>query len=152
MKRVLRYLLIGFIMFPVCASAQTRIGYTNGDFNRTDGVRLSSGTTQSAAIKIPASKLAKLAGAKVTGIRSVFGTRSLDNVKFFVKADLDGESLYEQQLSGFSTQWRDYDLTTPFELTGERDLYFGFEITCSCLLYTSPSPRDVEESRMPSSA
>ena len=62
MKRVLRYLLIGFIMFPVCASAQTRIGYTNGDFNRTDGVRLSSGTTQSAAIKIPASKLAKLAG------------------------------------------------------------------------------------------
>ena len=23
---------------------------------------------------------------------------------------------------------------------------------CSCLLYTSPSPRDVEESRMPSSA
>ena len=26
---------------------------------------------------------------------------------------------------------------------------FGFEV---CLLYTSPSPRDVEESRMPSSA
>ena len=24
--------------------------------------------------------------------------------------------------------------------------------SCSCLLYTSPSPRDVEESRMPSSA
>ena len=26
------------------------------------------------------------------------------------------------------------------------------EISKSCLLYTSPSPRDVEESRMPSSA
>ena len=25
-------------------------------------------------------------------------------------------------------------------------------IPCGCLLYTSPSPRDVEESRMPSSA
>ena len=25
-------------------------------------------------------------------------------------------------------------------------------VICSCLLYTSPSPRDVEESRMPSSA
>ena len=25
-------------------------------------------------------------------------------------------------------------------------------ICCTCLLYTSPSPRDVEESRMPSSA
>ena len=28
----------------------------------------------------------------------------------------------------------------------------AFELTESCLLYTSPSPRDVEESRMPSSA
>ena len=27
-----------------------------------------------------------------------------------------------------------------------------FEVTKTCLLYTSPSPRDVEESRMPSSA
>ena len=27
-----------------------------------------------------------------------------------------------------------------------------FAIACTCLLYTSPSPRDVEESRMPSSA
>ena len=27
-----------------------------------------------------------------------------------------------------------------------------FELALSCLLYTSPSPRDVEESRMPSSA
>ena len=26
------------------------------------------------------------------------------------------------------------------------------ELLCPCLLYTSPSPRDVEESRMPSSA
>ena len=27
-----------------------------------------------------------------------------------------------------------------------------FELSNDCLLYTSPSPRDVEESRMPSSA
>ena len=31
------------------------------------------------------------------------------------------------------------------------DLDF-FPLFCDCLLYTSPSPRDVEESRMPSSA
>ena len=30
--------------------------------------------------------------------------------------------------------------------------FFAVEDKCSCLLYTSPSPRDVEESRMPSSA
>ena len=28
----------------------------------------------------------------------------------------------------------------------------GYDVSCICLLYTSPSPRDVEESRMPSSA
>ena len=28
----------------------------------------------------------------------------------------------------------------------------GISTTYTCLLYTSPSPRDVEESRMPSSA
>ena len=28
----------------------------------------------------------------------------------------------------------------------------GMRMLCTCLLYTSPSPRDVEESRMPSSA
>ena len=30
--------------------------------------------------------------------------------------------------------------------------FAGFAVLKSCLLYTSPSPRDVEESRMPSSA
>ena len=30
--------------------------------------------------------------------------------------------------------------------------YFAYRLTGVCLLYTSPSPRDVEESRMPSSA
>ena len=41
---------------------------------------------------------------------------------------------------------------------GDADLASALAIECSarinqgCLLYTSPSPRDVEESRMPSSA
>ena len=38
-------------------------------------------------------------------------------------------------------------LYTHFVVREEAQLLFGF-----CLLYTSPSPRDVEESRMPSSA
>jgi len=50
--------------------------------------------------------------------------------------------------------WVDFDSLKPFELvdgkfrnglTEPREVYI-------CLLYTSPSPRDVEESRMPSSA
>ena len=31
-------------------------------------------------------------------------------------------------------------------------LYLAYDLYNTCLLYTSPSPRDVEESRMPSSA
>ena len=40
------------------------------------------------------------------------------------------------------------------ELFAELDepLHYEGEICLLCLLYTSPSPRDVEESRMPSSA
>ena len=34
----------------------------------------------------------------------------------------------------------------------QQSLASALEKTISCLLYTSPSPRDVEESRMPSSA
>ena len=34
----------------------------------------------------------------------------------------------------------------------EKPVLDGFEVASACLLYTSPSPRDVEESRMPSSA
>ena len=37
-----------------------------------------------------------------------------------------------------------------------KDFYFGrtldYEFSYGCLLYTSPSPRDAHESRMPSSA
>ena len=46
------------------------------------------------------------------------------------------------------------------DLVGDTDLIFSKEIDknvdviylCSCLLYTSPSPRDKRQSRMPSSA
>ena len=37
------------------------------------------------------------------------------------------------------------------ELTLDK-IHVMVEHACNCLLYTSPSPRDVEESRMPSSA
>jgi len=46
-------------------------------------------------------------------------------------------------------------LTSRFEKAGYGIMYgslFIKMVTLSCLLYTSPNPRDVEESRMPSSA
>ena len=50
--------------------------------------------------------------------------------------------------------WMGYQIVTKnsYELAWDRVIP-GISITITaCLLYTSPSPRDVEESRMPSSA
>ena len=48
---------------------------------------------------------------------------------------------------------------TTYEYTGNKwplpqtgQMWLEYELLNNCLLYTSPSPRDVEESRMPSSA
>ena len=83
-----------------------------------------------------------------------------DGTKMFTLNNItDGET---------NTHINEYTLSTPFDIStrtyagpnerceldhgavqqgGSYDLEFS-----SCLLYTSPSPRDVEESRMPSSA
>ena len=43
------------------------------------------------------------------------------------------------------------DILETFENPQKKDDYL-IKMDIPCLLYTSPSPRDVEESRMPSSA
>ena len=54
-----------------------------------------------------------------------------------------GEMAREQKEGGYTAEWDDWFVNdeNPIETK-----------TWCCLLYTSPSPRDVEESRMPSSA
>ena len=48
----------------------------------------------------------------------------------------------------------DYSILAVREIskTDNGNLFTQFSLFNTCLLYTSPSPRDVEESRMPSSA
>lgn len=123
--------VIGMLMLPFCMSAQTKIGYSNGDFERTDGVRLNSSEQQSAAIRIPVSKLKTLAGKKITGVRGVFGTRNVESVQFFITDNLNGAPLYEQAISGVATSWKSFDLNTPFVITADKDLYFGFNVNCT---------------------
>lgn len=53
---------MGLIMLPLCMSAQTKIGYSNGDFERTDGIRLNNNEQQSAAIKNTGSKTKSTSG------------------------------------------------------------------------------------------
>ena len=51
------------------------------------------------------------------------------------------------------SSWDEKDVKESYgEVTELKDAGVLFTEDCYCLLYTSPSPRDVEESRMPSSA
>ena len=45
-----------------------------------------------------------------------------------------------------------YGSVTPLSQMANINVEEGRTLVIACLLYTSPSPRDVEESRMPSSA
>ena len=73
---------------------------------------------------------------------------------YYVKIDSVGTpDTFAVSLDDFSTT-----ISTGTAITGDKQLihsadniYVEFGAT-TCLLYTSPSPRDVEESRMPSSA
>ena len=65
------------------------------------------------------------------------------NISVFVgQSGVGKSSLVNSLLPGVDTR-----VGALSELTGK-----GTHTTTTCLLYTSPSPRDVEESRMPSSA
>ena len=62
-------------------------------------------------------------------IRDVFDDKFIENLNFQLEKYIDENNYYEDQ-----------------KKKADLDKYF------SCLLYTSPSPRDAHESRMPSSA
>ena len=74
----------------------------------------------------------------------------------FVKLDGDAHTVKTADIGGQTVYWNDWinDMRSRkvkyiIFMIDDRHLDKHFDI---CLLYTSPSPRDVEESRMPSSA
>ena len=73
-----------------------------------------------------------------------------------LQGKLDVESLISQLNAALSEEWLAYYQYWVGALVVEgamrADVQGEFEEHADCLLYTSPSPRDVEESRMPSSA
>ena len=82
---------------------------------------------------------------KVSGKRKiiVFAMLGLFVLGSYLNQDGDG---YNYRIDGSDAQ------KFMIELADETRRSFSSGDTDACLLYTSPSPRDVEESRMPSSA
>ena len=80
--------------------------------------------------------------------KSALGVGALSTLSFVNKSnsEIDLKSIK----GGLSKEGKEFwaDVKNLFP-TDKNDTYFN---NGTCLLYTSPSPRDVEESRMPSSA
>ena len=99
------------------------------------------------------------------GVHPVIGTTGLspeqlsELAQFAAKASVGGAVIPNfsvgmvllQQAAAAAARFYDFAELTELHHNGKADAPSG---TCikTCLLYTSPSPRDVEESRMPSSA
>ena len=67
--------------------------------------------------------------------------------------NIDKKAIYElYSIHGIVDELFPLTRSCENEAKGQQMLDGGPEEHCGCLLYTSPSPRDVEESRMPSSA
>ena len=63
--------------------------------------------------------------------------------------------LAKKDIDIFFTYWTAYDKEMPWKVVDEEPFLIQKEIqdlNIRCLLYTSPSPRDLSTSRMPSSA
>ena len=109
------------------------------------------------------------------GVISAVSNTSTDNTSQLVFTSSDWNSVRTVTVTGVADNLSDGDQAYAIQLSGDSspsDLRFanvdpedvsvrnldytakgGFYVSSiSCLLYTSPSPRDVEESRMPSSA
>lgn len=110
--------------------AQNYFGYTNTDYERNGGVRFGSSQTQGQAIRLSDEKLDMLRGKQITGVRTVFGTRNMQSLTFFITSDLNGTPLVSQEISGGSSSWKDFVFDTPYTIGEESELYVGYTLTC----------------------
>ena len=61
-------------------------------------------------------------------------------------------TLFSGEVTGYAVRLPDWRYPVVFDVEQGQVRYDNFEGRWGCLLYTSPSPRDLSTSRMPSSA
>ncbi len=131
MKGLMNLLVCLFVlMFVSTVSAQMTIGYTNGTFDRRDGIRFGSSLEQGIAIKLSKEKLQLLQGHKIIGLRAALGSKNVENVNFFISESAGGASLYSQSVTGLSTSWKNFNFGTSYTITGDKDLFVGLTLVC----------------------
>lgn len=126
MKNISKYwLLLSLLACVSIAEAQTFLGYSNGTVARKAGVRFGTGDIQGMAIRIPKEKSIKLQGKEIVGVQSAFGTSQIKNLKVFISKNLNEKPLYEEVVSGPTTSWKEFPLSTPYIVDGE-EFFVGY--------------------------
>ena len=131
MNRTLRNVALFFAMLvAVAVSAQNTLtfGYCNNEIT-DDDYRISSQYDLSVmgALRLPAAQLASLKGknAKITKIR-IGAEAGMEKTYVWVRPSLDKAAAALQRVGTTGDGWNEVTLTKPYEITGDNDLYIGF--------------------------
>lgn len=128
----LRNIVIAASLFAAAVSSAQDAsywGYTDeSGCKRSIGRKFNSGTEQGFAIKISKEKAGLLRGKKIVGLRALFSTTQVKNVKGFVTSQLGGPNDCEMSVSSIAPRFTDYKFAEPYTITGDKDLYVGFTL------------------------
>lgn len=134
MKSILPTLLaVALSVGAVQAQAQY-VGYTTGSFVRNNGVNFSSDMSMGMAIHLSEGKAQALKGRTIKGIRAMFGTKQLSDLKIFATKELGGTPISECMVTGAATSAKDFLFETPVTIDGDA-IYFGYTFTLSSASY-----------------
>ena len=88
-----------------------------------------AGTRLSAAIAIPKEVASLWKGGQIKAVNIGFGQSTQTTVSVFISKTLSGTPDYTQPATMKQNQWNTVALTTPFDVTGDDQLYIGYTLT-----------------------
>lgn len=103
---------------PTRASEGSLLFSYCGDYSRGLGTA-TPGTTEKAAIEVPAELAEKWAGSKLTQVYIGFGLSADDEISLFIADDVKSDPVYTQDATVKPNGWNIITLDTPYEISGE---------------------------------
>jgi len=156
-----------WLNFVKTSTARTRIRQWIKQEEREESIAIGRNILEKELRKINLALSSQLKGEKILDVAHKFSLNSVDDLlanigygKLSPKQVLNRlvppldikEDRPEGLIQKIVQRIKRKKADTGIRVKGMSDMLIRFGKCCHCLLYTSPSPRDVEESRMPSSA
>lgn len=123
--------------FAACFSAQAQqsFGYTNGSFQRNDGVSVSTTVNHGLAFRISREKAAALKGSQIESVSLALSTRQVKDMSIFVAKEPGGTPIAETSITGAGTSVKEFKFDTPVTIDGTTELYVGYKLTANGTSY-----------------